>query len=86
MQLRQGRVQWISKDYHQISHIGGEMIVVTILLDTSVFKLLRLPSHFLIRKFMKRLEEKYQSLRIIGFILLYPVKVNLCLLSGLVKV
>ncbi|WP_234396083.1 LicD family protein [Prevotella veroralis] len=37
------------------------MIVVTILLDTSVFKLLRLPSHFLIRKFMKRLEEVPKS-------------------------
>lgn len=29
VQLRQGRVQRISKDYHQISHIDGEMIGVT---------------------------------------------------------
>jgi LicD family protein len=35
--------------------------VVSILLDTSVLKLLRLPSHFLIRKFMKRLEEAPKS-------------------------
>lgn len=35
--------------------------LVTVLLDTSVFKLLRLPSLFLIRKFMKRLEEAPRS-------------------------
>ena len=29
VQLRQGRVQRISKDYHQISHIDGEMMGVT---------------------------------------------------------
>lgn len=35
--------------------------LVTVLLDTSVFKLLRLPSLFLIRKFIKRLEEAPRS-------------------------
>lgn len=45
VQLRQGRVQRISKDYHQISHIDGEMMGVTRIKKDTFYLMCRAYEH-----------------------------------------